>query len=246
MKRISVCLASYNGARFIEKQLSSILMQLGVNDEVIVSDDSSTDDTVAIVKKINDQRIFLIENQKYKSAVLNFENALKKAQGEYIFLSDQDDVWKPNKVQRMLEVLKEVDLVVSDCDFIDDNGNIIGNSCFEMYHSGPGVLKNFVKNSYLGNCMAFNRKVLIRVLPFPFQLQKASRLLLFHDVWIGLIANLCYKVMFIPDKLSSFRRHTGNASPTEMSAKSPNSLSIKLTSRWLLLGALINRLTNQG
>lgn len=246
MKRVSVCLASYNGARFIEKQLSSILVQLGVNDEVIISDDSSTDDTVAIIKNFNDQRILLIENQKYKSAVLNFENAIKNAQGEYIFLSDQDDVWKPNKVQRMLDVLSEVDLVVSDCDFINDDGDIIGHSCFEVYRSGPGVLKNFAKNSYLGNCMAFNRKVVSRVLPFPSQLQKASKFLLFHDVWIGLIANLCYKVVFIPDKLSSYRRHTENASPTEMSAKSPNSLSIKLMSRWLLLTALINRLTNRG
>lgn len=245
MKRISVCLASYNGARFIENQLSSILTQIDLNDEVIVSDDSSTDETVKIIKGFKDDRIVLIKNQKFRSAVLNFENALKHASGEYIFLSDQDDIWKPNKVKRMLEVLNEVDLVVSDCDFIDDDGNIIGNSCFDVYHSGPGTLKNFIKNTYLGNCMVFNRKVLKRALPFPVQLQKASRFLLFHDVWIGLIANSCYRVKFIPDTLSSFRRHTSNASPTDMSAVSPNSLSVKLRSRWLLLRALISRITNQ-
>jgi glycosyltransferase involved in cell wall biosynthesis len=246
MKRVSVCLASYNGARFIEEQISSILTQLGGNDEIIVSDDSSTDETIEIIKKFKDSRIILIENQLFNSAVLNFENALKHAKGEYIFLSDQDDVWKPNKVQRMIEALNKVDLVISDCDFINGDGSIIGSSCFKVYNSGPGVLKNFIKNTYLGNCMAFNSKVLKRALPFPKQLQQASKFLLFHDVWIGLVANSFYKVLFIPDKLSSFRRHSGNASPTEMNARSPNSLSVKLQSRWLLLSALLNRLTNRG
>lgn len=245
MKRISVCMATHNGARFIEKQLASILMQLEIDDEVIISDDSSTDETIKMINHFKDNRIILIENQTFYSAVLNFENALKHAQGEYIFLSDQDDIWKPNKVKRMIEALNKADLVVSDCDFIDENENVVGSSCFDLYNSGPGVLKNFVKNTYLGNCMVFNRKVLKRILPFPVQLQEASKLLLFHDVWIGLIANLYYRVEFIPDKLSSFRRHVGNASPTEMNAKSPNNLYVKLSSRQLLLKAIINRLTHQ-
>lgn len=244
MKRVSVCLATYNGSRFVEKQIASILAQLDQNDELIISDDSSTDDTVEIIKRFNDSRVLLLENQIFRSAVFNFENALKHAQGEYIFLSDQDDIWKPNKVNRVLEVLNEVDLVVTNCDFIDDNDNQIGTSYFDVYNSGSGIFKNFVKNSYLGNCMAFNRNVLKRILPFPDQLRKTSKLLLFHDVWIGLISNLYFRVKFIPEVLSSYRRHDDNVSPTEMSAISPNSLLTKIRSRSLLAIALINRLIN--
>ncbi len=240
-----MCMATYNGANFIEEQLSSILEQLGDDDEVIVSDDSSTDETVSLIRRFQDHRVRLIEQQRFRSAVLNFENALKYAQGKYIFLADQDDVWRTGKVQRMIEALNDADLVVSDCNFINEAGDLIGGSYYEMYRSGPGFIKNFMKNTYLGNCMAFNRDVLKRILPFPEQLKKASKLLLFHDVWIGLVANLYFRVKFIPDVLSSYRRHTGNASPTEMSAKSPNSLTVKVRSRWLLMTALFGQLTNR-
>lgn len=141
----------------------------------------------------------------------------------------------------MLQELGEVDLVVSNCDFIDDRGIQIGKSYFDMYKAGPGILKNFIKNSYLGNCMAFNRDVLGKILPFPKQLEKTSKLLLFHDVWIGLIGNIFFKVRFLPEVLSSYRRHSENASPTGMTAVSPNTLLIKARSRWLLTVAIVNR-----
>ncbi|WP_106141093.1 glycosyltransferase family 2 protein [Spirosoma oryzae] len=245
MKRVSVCLATYNGASFIEEQIASILIQLGANDEVIVSDDSSTDDTLKIIKSFNDDRISILPGQTFKSAVFNFEHALKHAKGEYIFLSDQDDVWKLNKVDRILHELREADLVVSNCDFIDGNGRQIGVSYFDLYKAGPGVLKNFIKNSYLGNCMAFNRHVLQRILPFPKQLEKTSKMLLFHDVWIGLIGNIFFKVKFLPETLSSYRRHSGNASPTEINATSPNGLIIKVRSRLLITTALVNRIVRR-
>ena len=89
---ISVCMATYNGEKYIEEQLKSILSQLGENDEVIVSDDSSTDNTLAIVESFNDVRIKIFPNNKFHSPIFNFENALKQATGDYIFLSDQDDV----------------------------------------------------------------------------------------------------------------------------------------------------------
>lgn len=240
--KISVCMATYNGGTFIKEQLVSILLQLRQNDEIIISDDSSSDNTLAIIESFNDERIKLIKYQKFRSAVLNFENALKLATGDYIFLSDQDDIWAPNKVKVMADALKNADLVVSDCDFIDAKGEVISASNYKLYDSGPGILKNFIKNTYLGNCMAFNHKVLRKVLPFPKQLVKASSMLLFHDVWIGLVANIFFRVKFIPDKLSSYRRHSNNASPTEISAISPNRLSTKLRSRFLLSMALICRL----
>lgn len=241
MTRISVCIASYNGERFIEEQLQSILSQLGDNDEVIISDDSSTDGTIDIIKQLNNPKIRLLENQTFRSPTLNFENALQYAKGEYIFLSDQDDIWGTGKVQKVLDALQNADLVINNCNFINENGTILNNSYFHIYHSGPGVLKNFIKSTYLGNCMAFNRRILRKVLPFPKQVIAISKYSMFHDGWIGLMADIHYRVKFIPDVLSSFRRHGNNISPTEVSAKSPNSLSIKIWGRCLLLLAVINR-----
>ena len=95
---ISVCIATYNGERFIREQIDSILRQLSSDDEIIVSDDGSTDDTISIINSIDDKRIRIIEGPRKHSPTHNFECAMKEAKGYYIFLADQDDVWKPNKV----------------------------------------------------------------------------------------------------------------------------------------------------
>ena len=102
---ISVCIATYNGEKYIREQLDSILPQLGLDDEVIISDDSSTDNTLKIIEEYNDCRIKIFSNNKFYSPILNFENALKKAQGDFIFLSDQDDIWKSNKVEVVMKYL---------------------------------------------------------------------------------------------------------------------------------------------
>ncbi|WP_374759910.1 glycosyltransferase family 2 protein [Fibrella rubiginis] len=235
-------MATYNGAMYVKEQIDSILSQLAVDDELLISDDASTDDTVQIIADIQDSRIRFLGSQHFGSPVLNFERVLREARGQYIFLADQDDVWAPNKVVRMLEELQSADLVVSDCTFIDGAGKVIGESYFKAYKSGEGVLKNFVKNTYLGNCIAFRQSVLFKSLPFPPSLYKASKFALYHDVWIGMVANIWFRVRFIPDKLSAYRRHSANASPTEMNAKSPNSFIKKIKSRYLLATGLVGRL----
>ena len=89
---ISVCMATYNGEKFVCQQLRSITAQLGTADEVIVSDDGSTDSTLAVIESMGDSRIKTIEGPRRRSPVWNFENALRHAKGDYIFLADQDDV----------------------------------------------------------------------------------------------------------------------------------------------------------
>lgn len=244
MTQISVCMASYNGARFIGEQITSILPQLGFNDELIISDDGSTDNTLSIISLMNDSRIRLVHNRPPRSATRNFENALRHATGDYIFLSDQDDVWYPDKLQTSLTWLHQYDLVVSNCDFIDEVGHPLGASFFENFHSGPGLIKNFVKNTFLGNCMAFRRSVLERALPFPKEVHQATQYLIYQDVWLGLLSNALFRVIFIPEKLSGFRRHSTNASPTEMNVKSPQPLIRKLLGRMLLTLALLKRFLN--
>lgn len=167
MKKISVCIATYNGEKYLKKQLDSILNQLKKEDEVIISDDTSTDATVEIIKAYNDRRIILIENQKFRSPIYNFENALKHASGDIIFLADQDDIWIDNKVCTVKKYLKSYDLVISDAEIIDTNDETLYRSFYALNNSRKGFIKNIIKNSYLGCCMAFNRKILESALPFP-------------------------------------------------------------------------------
>jgi len=87
--KISVCMATRNGGRYLRQQLASILTQPGPTDEVIISDDSSTDDTLAIINSMADPRIRLFTNNTFYSPIFNFENALKQATGEIIVLADQ-------------------------------------------------------------------------------------------------------------------------------------------------------------
>ncbi len=227
---ISVCLASYNGGKYIKEQLFSILDQIGENDELIISDDSSTDNTIEIIKNLNDKRIVLIEKQQFKNPIYNFENALNYCKGEYIFLSDQDDKWDDNKLEVTLKYLKNYDLIVSDCHVVNEKCDVIFDSFFALNGSKKGLLKNIVKNSYLGCCMAFRRRVLIKALPFPSSLPM-------HDWWLGLIGEMYFKTHFAPEKLIFYRRHQTNASST--SDKSSNNIFKKFNLRIQMIRGLI-------
>lgn len=233
--KISVCIATYNGAGFIKAQLNSIIPQLSSSDEIIISDDSSTDDTLAVIRKLNDPRIKIYPDQKFRNAVFNFENAIKLATGDIIFLSDQDDIWTNDKVKTMLKYFPAYDLVVSDCYITDGNLNIIEDSMFRLNRSAPGIIRNSIKNAYLGCTMAFDRKVLKYALPFPSDIPM-------HDIWLGFIANSFAKVKFIPEKLVYYRRHGGNTVQWEDGKiKSVFSFRKKMWFRWITLYRLMQR-----
>lgn len=225
-------MATYNGEKYIEQQLDSILNQLSDNDEVIISDDSSVDNTVKIIKQFGDKRIKLFENNKSRSPVYNFENALRNVTGDIIFLSDQDDIWVKNKVHKMTMLLDKYNVVVSDCVIVNENNEIIHDSFFKLRNSRAGLLKNIYKNSYLGCCMAFDSKILKAALPFPNKLHM-------HDMWIGAVAELFGKTFFCEEKLLKYRRHRSTASRT--TEKSSYSLSYKLSYRFILLKSILER-----
>ena len=129
---ISVCIATYNGERFIERQIISILNQLGSEDEIVIANDGSTDNTLAILKRLNDSRLRVVEGAHRHSPIWNFERALEQAKGEYIFLADQDDVWMPEKVAVTMNYLQKYDCVVSDNMIVDADDNVICNSLNTM------------------------------------------------------------------------------------------------------------------
>ena len=204
---VSVCIASYNGCKDMKEQLISILSQLSCDDEIIVSDDGSCDGTLEIVSNMEDSRIKEVLNIEKHGVVPNFENAIKYASGDYIFLCDQDDLWVENKVKTCVEALQSVDLVVHNSLLMDGVGNVSDIDFFSLRKSTAGYWKNLYKNSFIGCCMAFRREILDYVLPFPEHI-------LWHDMWIGLMVEKKGKTMFIEDKLLYYRRHDNNASAT--------------------------------
>ena len=235
MAKISVCMATYNGEQYINEQIDSILAQLDTTDELIISDDHSTDKTREIVNAYEDGRIKFIVNNGKPGFVCNFENALIQSSGDIIFLSDQDDVWLPNKIKEMIDFLKEgqYDVASCNCAQTDERLSIIK----EEYYTGKnpintGVLGNLVHPMWLGSCMAFTRKVLDEVLPFPKGIAA-------HDLWIGLWAQLHFRCGYYPKVLQYYRRHGGTASFA--GKKSKNTLKRKLGYRFSMGRCLLKR-----
>lgn len=206
---ISICMATRNGEKYIHRQLYSILQQLSPEDEVIISDDSSTDETVKIVKAFGDPRIRLLENNTFYSPIYNFENALKHAAGEIIVLADQDDVWLDNKMDVIRQQLTgqpaRPALIMMDGYIIDGEGKRTGQTLFERQPPKKGILANLYDNTFTGCALAFTRELLEYALPFPTGIPM-------HDSWLGLLALRFGEVDFIETKTMEYRRHGVNIS----------------------------------
>lgn len=231
---ISVCIATYNGEKYIVEQLKSILQQLGKNDEIIISDDHSKDNTLEVVRYLKDVRIKIFMNENENGYSKNFENAINKSSGDIIFISDQDDVWMPTKVQTMIKALSNSSLAVHNASIVDENLNMIHNSHFDLYHVKSGFFENFLKTRYIGACMAFRREILEKYLPLP-----ENQKLCAYDYWLTLIAEYYYNVELIQEPLIKYRRHLNNASTGGQ--KSSNSLMKKISVRIYCLFYLLKR-----
>jgi len=208
--RVSVCMATYNGASFIREQIASILPQLAENDEFVIVDDASADDTVNIIESFRDRRILIVQQERNQGVVQSFGRALKQARGEIIFLADQDDVWRADKVNAFLEAFSahsDWNVVVSDLVVIDAEGNLAPQpkSASRKFHRG--LFRTLVQNGYQGSAMAFRRSILGYCLPFPADIP-------IHDVWIGLVNWFVGEAGFIAEPLLLYRRHGNNDSPS--------------------------------
>ncbi len=219
-------MATYNGENYIEEQLTSILDQLSLNDEIIISDDNSIDTTVEIIKSINDPRIRLYPST-FRNVIRNFENALNKVTGDIIFLSDQDDIWYPNKVDETLKVLEKYDLAFTNLSVFtrDKSENF---TMYDINKDFNGLAYNFVKNHCVGATMAFRSKLLKYALPIPKGIEM-------HDMWIYFISSLYGKTYYIKNPLIYYRRHGLNVSNT--GEKTTNSLLkiAKIRITWIIV-----------
>ncbi|MBQ8227742.1 MAG: glycosyltransferase family 2 protein [Clostridia bacterium] len=227
---ISVVLAAYNGGEYIKAQLDSVLSQLGVDDEVIISDDKPSGTTKPAIEEIltSDSRVKYIEGPG-KGVIKNFEHAIKNAKGDYIFLCDQDDIWLDGKVDAVVAELKKGAVVVMhDAKVVNNDLDVIEKSFFASHGSGTGTLKNVIRNTYIGCCMAFSKELKPHILPFPDKLPM-------HDQWIGLKGEKVGKVSLIDKPYLLYRRHDGTATGGE------TSFSQKLKWRIAIISALIRK-----
>jgi len=230
---ISVCMATYNGEKYIEEQIASILEQLCYHDEVIVVDDCSSDDTVNILQSLNDPRIKIYSNNRNRSHVYSFGRAISLAQNEIIILSDQDDRWIKGRVSLMVNSLLDTGaLVVStNSDFMDKDGNNItfkadGVVASKSSKNFMNILDIFIgKANYYGCAMAIRKKIIDLILPMPSFVES-------HDLWIAMASNLIGSNLHLDDKTLFRRVHGSNASIIQ------RRLFLKVWSRVIFLASI--------
>lgn len=225
-KRVSVCMAAYNGEKYVVQQLRSVLDQLGDEDEVVIIDDCSHDETVPRIDELGDPRVRLLRHKRNLGVMQTFEDALRSATGEFLFLCDDDDIWPATKVARYLRAFEEnpeSGIVSSSVTVIDEQGARVSNSRFDRRFA-PGFWRNLIRNHYQGSAMAIRAALLEKVLPFP----KSSGFL--HDAWIGTRADLLgIKTVFLEEDLLLYRRHSNNATrPRSIIGKAKGRLELLL------------------
>lgn len=241
---ISVCIATYNGEKYIRPQIESIIVQLDPEDEIVISDDGSTDDTLNIIASFADDRIKVFDHSRdkkqkvkysFEHVTRNFENALRHAKGDLIFLSDQDDIWCQGKVRTVKQLFENNDclLILHDCSVIDVDETVINESYFAANRSHKGFIRNILNNAYLGCCMAFRRELLDEALPLPEAPVP-------HDIWLGLIAEWHKAVRLCSMPLILYRRHGANTSSA--AGKSRLSFTDRISYRLTLLSNVLRRL----
>lgn len=202
---VSVLMATYNGEKYVEEQLDSIICQLSEDDELVISDDGSTDRTIEIIKNYvkRDKRIKIFTNNRF-GIIKNFEFLIGKASNDIIFLSDQDDIWMENKVNRIKQTF-----INSDKKLILHNGiHFVGELKDKNYRKiinkkRNGTFYNLISSSYWGCCISLKKELVNEILPFPKDIVA-------HDQWLGIVAEYYKEAFFLDEDLIFHRIHNAN------------------------------------
>ena len=222
MELVSVIIGTYNGAKYIDAQLQSIIDQTYPEVEIIIVDDASQDDTVAVLnsfaKKHNNISIHNFkENVGY---IKNFERGILLAKGDFIALSDQDDWWEPTKIEELKKQLKNNDLVYCDSTFVDKNLKPLGKSFSTIKNmiSSKNPLNFIIDNCVSGHAMLFKKELFNKATPFPE--------LIPHDWWLTYLASVNNGVTYFNKPLVKYRHHQNNViASTKKKEKNPNRLA---------------------
>ena len=222
---VSVALCTHNGARYLENQLRSILGQSVPADEIVLSDDGSTDDTVFIARRAIAEfsssnqgpaiRLRVIENETALGVARNFEQALLACTGDLIALCDQDDIWHPTRLEQLVAAFadrSELLLVHSDATLVAEDGSPLGLSLFEALevtaderqeiHAGLGFDTLLRRNLVTGATTMVRGELVRRATPFPESW--------IHDEWMAVIAGATARFDLVDRELTDYRQHGGN------------------------------------
>ncbi|MQT58764.1 glycosyltransferase [Pseudomonas sp. FSL R10-1350] len=221
---VTVCMAAYNGEKYLREQIDSVLSELAGTDELVVVDDCSSDATYKLLLSYSakDPRVKVFKNAYNSGVVKTFETALSYAQNDIVFLADQDDIWMPGRVDTCLAIFKskpEVSAVLVNAEilaFQEKTG-------LSFYPAGLEpkltITSQLLRNQFIGCCLCFRRSMLKIALPFPTSISM-------HDWWLGCCTLLSGSVCFVNESKIYYRRHSTNASPSQRRA-----LSVVLKSR---------------
>lgn len=214
---VTILLAVYNGEKYLDEQIKSLLNQT-VNDiKVIIRDDGSTDNSARIIEsycKLYPDKVFCISGEATGSAKKNFAKLLECTDDDYIMFCDQDDIWLPSKIELTLEAMKKAEgdqvqipvLVHTDLQVVDSNLNVISNSFFKYQQRKPQnitLAQLLVENCVTGCTVMINRALKNRCAEIPDEC-------LMHDWWLALVATLFGKVVCIEQPTIMYRQHNDN------------------------------------
>jgi len=215
MKKISILLSTYNGAKYLKKQLDSLYAKTYSTVEIIARDDGSVDNTIEILKSYD---VKLIETKENLGAKRSFAELLSYAvansDSDYFMFCDQDDVWESDKVEKTLAKMQEMEkqfeniplLVHTDLEVVDERLNSLNSSFMDFQKINP-MKNNFhnllIQNTITGCTVMINRKLAEICLPIPNGA-------IMHDWWIGLVASKFGKIGYVDEPTMQYRQHTSN------------------------------------
>jgi len=206
---VSVVLCTFNGERFISEQLESICKQTHANLEIIIFDDASTDGTIRILEQYasRDSRIRLSRNERNLGFNLNFNEACKVTKGEYVAISDHDDIWELNKIEVMLKrIAADPSIMLVHCRSarFEEFGKFhLKSHRYVNYEAGRDVRNFFLVNFINGHNMLLRRSVVMKALPFPPNV--------YYDWWLSVYASCEGRIEAVPQVLVWHRVHDANA-----------------------------------
>lgn len=218
-KQVDILLGTYNGSRYLPELFQSIERQTYTRWKLLVRDDCSKDETKNIIlefKQKHPEKVEIIDNEnKNLGACKNFLKILEFSKSDYVFFCDQDDVWLPDKIEKMVNKANEIEKNYSDIPFlihhdlvvVDENLDIISESFWKYQFIRPDFCKTLprllVTNSVTGCATLINKRLRDLIIPAPDGV-------IMHDWWIALTASAFGHIFWIPDKLVLYRQHGKN------------------------------------
>lgn len=219
---LSIALATYNGAVYLKQQLDSLAAQTRMPDELVISDDRSTDRTLEVIEEFAATAGFPVRlsvNESNLGTAKNFEKAISLCRGDVILLSDQDDVWHSDKlesIERIFEAKPQLSLVFSNAELVDETLRPFDETLFDWLHfdgqkqrlvkSGRALDVQLRENLVCGCTVAFRANLKELVLPIPAEGP------LVHDGWIVLLIAAAGEIDFINRPLLKYRQHSAQQS----------------------------------